>query len=98
MSQNYGIASQRPTAEHDGPLPARYLVLIDEGASGARVARLFLESFEPVAEFDAAAPEVVSMIDGLAPTHSAMNPQWDRALAGHTPMERAAADVFTLDV
>lgn len=98
MSQSYGIESQHTAAEHEGQQPARYLVLIDEGASGARIARLFLESFEPVAEFDAAAPEVVSMVDGLAPEHSAMKPQWDRALAGHTPLERAAADVYTLEV
>jgi hypothetical protein len=33
---------------------ARYLVLIDSAADGRRLARLFLSSFEQVAEFDAA--------------------------------------------
>ena len=40
----------------------------------------------------------MSMADSLAATHSAMKPEWDSALGGHSPIERAAADVYTLDV
>lgn len=101
MSQQYGIEvpgeghAAQGDREPEQP-PARYLVLIDNAATGARIARLFLESREEVAEFDAAAPEVLSMIDGLAATHSAMQLSWDEALAGHSPLERAAADVYEL--
>lgn len=99
MSQQYGI--QVPGAgrsAHDAPEqpPARYLVLIDNAATGARIARLFLATREEVAEFDAAAPEVLSMTEGLSATHSAVQHAWDEALAGHSPLERAAADVYEL--
>lgn len=100
MSQQYGIevpGAGRADADH-GPEqpPARYLVLIDNAATGARIARLFLASRMEVAEFDAAAPEVLSMIEGLSATHSAVQHAWDEALAGHSPLERAAADVYEL--
>ena len=102
MSQQYGIevpSQGRAAIAHEPQQPpARYLVLIDNASTGARIARLFLASHVEVAEFDAAAPEVLSMIDGLAATHSGMQPQWDRALAGHSPLERAAADVYQLGV
>ena len=98
MSQQFGIeASHRANGTPEQP-PVRYLVVIDDASTGARVARLFLASREQVAEFDAAAPEVMSMVDSLAATHSAMKPEWDSALGGHSPIERAAADVYTLDV
>ena len=99
MSQQYGIqvpGGGRAAKHEPAQPPARYLVLIDNAATGARIARLFLESRKEVAEFDAAAPEVLSMIDGLAATHSAMQHAWDEALAGHNPLERAAADVYEL--
>ena len=101
MSQQYGIevpgAGRATGAEHEAEQPpARYLVLIDNAATGARIARLFLASRAEVAEFDAAAPEVLSMIDSLAATHSAAQPVRDDALAGHSPIERAAADVYEL--
>ncbi|MDI4635305.1 hypothetical protein J7U46_19740 [Pelomonas sp. V22] len=75
---------------------ARYLVLIDSG--GYAVARLFLESREQVAEFDGATEETNSMISGLTATHGASGTEWDKALAGHSAEERAAAEVFELKV
>lgn len=98
MSQQFGIEAPQRAGHAPEQPSVRYLVVIDNAATGARVARLFLASREEVAEFDAAAPEVLSMIDSLAATHSAMKHEWDAALAGHNPMERAAADVYTLDV
>lgn len=98
MSQQFGIEASHRAKDAPEQPPVRYLVLIDNAATGARVARLFLASREEVAEFDGAAPEVLSMIDSLAATHSAMKPEWDGALGGHNPIERAAADVYTLDV
>lgn len=103
MSQQYGIqvpsAGRTTEADSDSQQPpARYLVLIDNAATGARIARLFLATREEVAEFDAAAPEVLSMTEGLSATHSAVQHAWDEALAGHSPLERAAADVYELGV
>jgi len=96
MGQNYGIAV--PPAHGGAPhrTPARYLVLIDAG--GSTVARLFLATREPVAEFDAGSEEVAVMTQGLVPARGADGPEWDRALEGHSADERAAAEVYTLDV
>lgn len=101
MSQQYGIqvpGAGRSAGGDGAPEQpsARFLVLIDNAGTGARIARLFLATREEVAEFDAAAPEVQSMTEGLSATHSAMQPAWDDALAGHSPLERAAADVYEL--
>lgn len=76
--------------------PARFLVLIDAG--GAMVARLFDAQRKPLAEFDASSEEVAVMTSGLAPQHSGLDAAWAQALAGHNPDERAAAEVYTLDV
>lgn len=76
--------------------PARYLILIDAG--GAMVARLFDAERRPLSEFDASSEEVAVMTTGLAPLRSGLEPDWARALAGHNPDERAAAEVYTLDV
>jgi len=62
------------------------------------VARLFLDTREQVAEFDAATEEATQMTAGLVPTQGANGPEWDRALGGHSPSERAAAEVYTLVV
>jgi hypothetical protein len=59
---------------------------------------LFLDTREPVAEFDAGADEVGMMTKGLQPTRTAAKPEWDHALAGHSADERATAQVYTLDV
>lgn len=95
MSQTFGNEAPRP--HHDDPLraPARYLVII--GSGGSTVARLFLESREAIAEFDAGAEEVALMTRGLVPARGT-GPEWDHALEGHSAAERAAASVYTLDV
>lgn len=96
MSQGYGIESE--PKPHGGPhrQPARYLVLIDN--AGTMVARLFTESREEAGEFDAGSEEVALMTRGLSPRQDAGEPAWDDALEGHSRSERAAADVYTLDV
>ena len=96
MSQGFGIEKPGVHAQAVHRSPSRYLVLID--SAGAVVARLFVESREEVAEFDAGTEEVALMTRGLQPTQGAGGPEWDRALAGHSADERAGAEVFTLDV
>lgn len=76
--------------------PARFLVVIDSG--GYVVARLFLDTREQVAEFDAGTEEAAQMTAGLVPCKGADSPEWDRALEGHSDAERRDADVYTLDV
>jgi hypothetical protein len=99
MSQTFGIEARHAAPGPAGDVPpARYLVLIDSAASGTRQARLFLDSREQVAEFDAAGPEVQALARGLLARQDAWEPAWDAALAGHTAAERRAAQVFTLDV
>ena len=96
MSQNYGIEAPSAHTHAAHRKPARYLVVID--AAGSIIARLFIDTRELVAEFDAATEEVAVMTKGLTPARSGLEPEWDRALAGHSAAERAAADVYTLDV
>jgi hypothetical protein len=96
MSQTFGIESS--AGHHHTPHrpPARYLVLIESG--GSMVARLFLATREPAGEFDAGVEEVTSMTRGLSPVAGAPGAEWDRALDGHSAAERAAAQVYTLDL
>ncbi len=96
MSQDYGLPAPAAHAGGEHRPPARYLVLIDAG--GVTVARLCLATREAVAEFDAGAEEVAVMTQGLTPVRGATGPEWDRALEGHSAAERAAAEVYTLDV
>lgn len=93
-----GFGNELPHAHgNTTPRPrSRYLVVIDSG--GFMVARLFLESREQVGEFDAGTEEVTQMVGHLAPQSGAADPAWDRALAGHSAAERAAARVYVLDV
>ncbi len=96
MSQGYGIEAQhKPNGGPHRP-PARYLVIIDSG--GSMVARLFLETREEVSEIDAGSEEVAQMTQGLKPTQDATDATWDEALGAHSPTERAAADVYVLDL
>ena len=96
MNQGFGI--EPPSAHHHSPLqqPVRYVVIIDSG--GSMVARLFLASRELVAEFDAGTEEVVQMTQGVPATRDAVAAEWDRALAGHSAAERAAAEVYALEL
>ncbi|MES2957378.1 MAG: hypothetical protein V4792_04270 [Pseudomonadota bacterium] len=66
-------------------------------SDGAAIARLFLDTREQVAEFDAGAEEAARMTLGLVPIKGAGGPEWDRALSGHSANERSGAYVFTLD-
>ena len=96
MTQTFGM--EAPSAPNNQPhrQPARYLVLIDSGDS--MVARMFLASRELAAEFDAAVEEVSAMTNGLIPEVGEMSSEWDRALQGHTAIERAKAMVYTLAI
>ena len=96
MSQDFGRERPRAHQQTSHRKPARYLVVIDSG--GFVVARLFLETRELVAEFDAGTEEAAQMMAGLVPTRGAEGPEWDRALEGHSAAERRAAEVYTLDV
>lgn len=96
MNDGYGIEAAGAADRSPNQPPARYLVIIDAG--GSRVARLFLESRTPVAEFDAGSEEIVLMTQGLLPTGAAAGSEWDEALRGHGAAERAAAEVYELDV
>jgi len=93
-----GFGNELPRAHgNTSPRPrTHYLVVIDSG--GFMVARLFLESREQVAEFDASTEEVAQMISHLRADRSAGDPLWDRALAGHSSAERAGARVYVLDI
>lgn len=96
MERGFGIESRpaQPATPHQPPV--RYLVLIDAG--GVTVARLFLDTRTRVGEFDAGTEEVAQMTAGLYPAKGADQPEWDRALEGHTLAERRAADIYTLGV
>ena len=96
MGQGFGCESPRAHSQTSHRKPARYLVVIDSG--GFAIARLFLDTHELVAEFDAGTEETAQMAAGLVPTKGAGGPEWDRALEGHSAAERSAADVYTLDV
>jgi hypothetical protein len=96
MNQGFGI--ERPAAHRqtERRAMARYLVLIEAG--GPVVALLFTELRQLAADFDAGSEEVAVMTRGLQPAVGAIGAEWDQALAGHSDAERAAAEVFTLDV
>jgi hypothetical protein len=95
---NEGFGMERPGEHSDAPLrkPARYLVMIESG--GSTIACLFTETREAAGEIDASSEEVALMTRGLVPAKDALSAHWDRALDGHSRAERAAADVYTLDV
>jgi len=76
--------------------PVKFLIVIDSG--GAMVARLFDANRVHVVDMDASTEEVAAAVDGIVPTHSGTEPEWDQALAGHSAVERATAQVYTLAV
>lgn len=96
MSDGFGNAAPAAHTHTAYRQAARYLVVIDAGGFG--VARMFLETREQIAEFDAATEETVSTTRGLVPTKGASGAEWDQALAGHSAAERAAAEVYVLPV
>jgi hypothetical protein len=95
---SHGFGNELPRAHgNTSPRPhTHYLVVIDSG--GFMVARLFLESREQVAEFDASTEEVAQMIMHLHGDNNAGDARWDRALAGHSAAERAQARVYVLEI
>ena len=96
MNQGFGIESHGEHTRTPHRKPARYLVVID--AAGSMIARLFLDTRELVAEFDASTEEVALMTRGLASARGADGPEWDRALEGHSAAERGEAEIYTLDI
>ena len=74
----------------------RYLVVISSGE--VPLVRLCRADHEQVAEFDAGTEEVAVMIQGAEAREGATGPEWDKALAGHSAAERAAATVYVLAV
>jgi hypothetical protein len=74
--------------------PVKYLIVIESG--GPMVARLFDANRVHVIDMDASSEDVSETTEGIVPTHGGMAPEWDRALAGHSAEERAAAQVYTL--
>ena len=76
--------------------PVKFLIVIDSG--GSMVARLFDAKRVHVIDMDASTEDVVATTDGIVPAHSGAAPEWDQALAGHSATERAAAQVYTLEV
>lgn len=96
MNQGFGGESPRRHQQTELRQAARYLVLIDSG--GLAVARLFQADRKQVAEFDASTEDTASMTSGLAAVKGAAGAEWDRALGGHSAVERAAAEVYTLSV
>jgi len=97
MSEGFGIESPGKHHSANRQKPARWLVLIDAGGGG-QLARLFTEGREQIAEFDASTEETSSMTGGLTPVRGALGAEWDKALAGHSVADRAAADVYQLSV
>ena len=96
MSQTYGIEAHGRPDQTPHRKPVRIVVVIDAG--GSNVAMLFLATRELVAEIDAGAEEVSSMISRIAPTVGALGPEWDAALQGHSLAERSEARVYALDI
>lgn len=96
MSQTYGMESPKEHLKVPHRKPVHYLVVID--SAGSKIARLFLQSREMVAEMDASVEEISSMITGMVPVVGALGSEWDAALAAHRIDERATAEVFTFAV
>ena len=96
MGQGFGGEAPRQHTQTALRQAAKYLVMIESG--GFAVAQLFLDSREKVAEFDASTEETAQMTRGLTPLLGAAGADWDHALRGHSAAERAAAEVYTLDV
>ena len=96
MDQGFGQELPPPHAQRTHRPAARHLVVV--ATAETVVARLFLDSREQVAEFDAASEEITAMTKGLSPVKGARGKEWDQALAGHSAEERADALVYELEV
>lgn len=96
MNQGFGHELPPRHAQQQHRQVSRYLVVI--GSSAGPVAKLFLDSREPAGEFDASTEEVAVMTRNATASTGAGGAEWDKALAGHSAQERAAATVYRLDV
>jgi hypothetical protein len=96
MSQGFGHEMPSRHTQQEHRQVSRYLVVIASGAGP--VAKLFLESREQVGEFDASTEEVAVMTRSASASTGACGAEWNKALAGHSAEERAAATVYLLDV
>lgn len=94
MSQDFGISMPAAHARGEPRAQARYLVVIDSG--GGMVARLYSVTRKLLIECDAATNEISTLTAGLRPKVGALEPEWDGALQGYNLLERAGAEVFTL--
>ena len=96
MSQGFGheLPSRHNQQEHRQV--SRYLIVIS--SSAGPIARLVLDSREQVGEFDAGTEEVAVMTRSASSSTGASGAEWNKALAGHSAEERAAATVYQLDV
>lgn len=95
---NHGFGHEVPPrhGQQQHRQAARYLVVLP--STDGAVARLFLADRSQVAEFDAGTEEVATMTRGAPASTGANGAEWDKALAGHSAAERAAATVYVLDV
>ena len=96
MSQGFG---REVPARHVQPVHrevTKYLVIIQ--AAEGPIARLLLSNRELAAELDANTEEVATLIKGIVPTIGATGAEWDSSLAGQSPEEREAAEVYALAV
>lgn len=96
MSQGFGHELPSRHAQQEHRQVSRYLIVIASGAGP--VAKLFLDSRELAGEFDASTEEVAVMTRSATSSTGAGGAEWDKALAGHSAAERAAATVYLLDV
>lgn len=96
MNDGFGHEVPGRHAQRTHRQVSRYCVVI--ASTDGTLARLFLADHTQVAEFDAGTEEVAELIKTASASTGAQGPEWDRALAGHTAAERAAATVYTLDV
>jgi len=96
MNNGFGMASPSQHVQTARQEPVKHLIIIDTG--GVRIARLLLASREQVGEFDASTEEITQMTQGVVPKIGALDAEWDKPLAGHSALERSAAEVYTLAV
>lgn len=76
--------------------PVKFLVLIEAG--DGMVARFFDENRVHMSDIDASSEEVAVMTRGLTPAHAGTDVTWLKALSGHNAAERAAAQIYTLEL
>ena len=76
--------------------PVKFLVLIDAG--DGMVARFFDEHKVHMSDIDASSEEVGVMTKGLTPAPIGTDTAWQHALSSHNAEERAAAQIYTLEL